>query len=108
MLLMLQTGRNIMLAISGAAESMQENPEKNISKGSFYAFSLFSDNDQLDEQLDNIENYMTSLGWDNIIIMEQEVIDAKNIKHQIIQKAIAQAKVEGIAGVFDNTPISAA
>ncbi len=93
-----------MLVLTGIAKSMKNSPP--VLKGQNYTFNLFCLNENLDEQLTLIERYLVDKGWDNIEINEQELItDDITIEHDTLKKAFDLAKIEGIAGVINNTPI---
>ena len=94
-----------MLILSGIAESMRNN--NNVIQGQVYTFNLFCKNEQLDEQLADIENFMIDKGWDNIIINAQEVIlDQNGLEHTVLLDAYNIAKQEGISGVVNTNPIT--
>lgn len=93
-----------MLAISGTAESMIEGTQFNIGKK--HSFNLFCENENLEEQLDKIENYLVKKGWDNIVIEEQELLESKEvIDHSVLVEAFELAKEDGISGVVNITPL---
>ena len=95
-----------MLIVSGVAESMRTDHK--IVKGQTYGFSLFCQNETLDEQLDSIEQYMVNKGLDNIVINEQEFIESEDVlSHEVLLDAYQAAKVEGISGVINKTPLDA-
>ncbi|MGJ8692760.1 MAG: hypothetical protein ACSHW0_09790 [Thalassotalea sp.] len=95
-----------MLVVSGVAESMRT--DNKIVKGQTYGFSLFCQNEILDEQLETIENYMIGKGLDNIVIKEQEFIDSENdLAHEVLVDAFQAAITEGISGVINKTPLAA-
>jgi len=98
-----------MLVVSGIAEAVKEDNEKNVVKGQCYGFNLFLKNEELDSQLEEIESYMMARGWDNIVIQEQEFLDDTSvIEHSVMQEAISKAQQDGLCGVFNHTPLEEA
>lgn len=97
---------SVMLVISGFAESVQDNSEQQLNKGNVYGFNLFSQNEELYDQLVNIEQFMQERGFDNIMIEEQELLEnTDSIEHQVMLKAIEQAKESGLSGVLIKEPV---
>lgn len=95
-----------MLVLSGFAESMRD--QNDIVKGNKYEFNLFCQNENLDEQLTSIEEYMNNKGWDNIVINQQELLeDVSGINHEVLLDAYQLAIAEGISGVVNKNPIAA-
>ena len=95
-----------MLVLSGFAESMRD--QNDIIKGNKYEFNLFCQNENLDEQLTSIEEYMNNKGWDNIVINQQELLeDVSDINHEVLLDAYQLAITEGISGVVNKNPIAA-
>lgn len=93
-----------MLLLSGVAESMLD--KEDIIKGQVYGFNLFCNNEELDEQLDNIEQFFNDKGWDNIVIEQQAIIETNtDISNEVLLDAYKLAKVEGISGVVNKSPI---
>ena len=75
-------------------------------KSQCYGFNLFLKNEELDQQLNDIEDYMLTRGWDNIVIQEQELLqDETEINHSVLKQAFNQAKEHGLCGVFNHTPL---
>lgn len=94
-----------MLVVSGVAESMRT--ENAIVAGNLYGFSLFCQNEVLEEQLEQIESFMNAKGLDNIIINEQELIDDHHdIEHAVLLDAYQAATIEGMSGVINCTPLN--
>ena len=96
-----------MLVLGGSAESNHAENSSSFVKGKRYSFSLFTQNENLDEQLASIEEYMMKKGWDNITIEEQSLLeDADEVKHDVIIEAISVAKKEGMAGIVHHVPLA--
>jgi hypothetical protein len=92
-----------MLIINGTAEFMLENGAQ--TKGDKHGFNMFSNNDNLQEQLIDIESYLVARGWDNIEIINNGIIGSiSEIKHDILLQAFNKAQDEGISAVVHNTP----
>ncbi|WP_085298122.1 hypothetical protein [Cognaticolwellia mytili] len=91
-----------MLILNGSAECIAESNEQTL--GNRYAFNMFSSNDNLDEQLAEIEQYLVSRGWDNIEITENGLIDnIEGIQHATLISAFKKAQSEGFSVVINNT-----
>lgn len=93
-----------MLIINGSAEFMLDNGEK--VKGSRYGINMFSNNNNLDEQLKGIENHLMARGWDNIEITDNGFIEnIEDIEHDILMAAFKMAEKEGFSVVVNNIPL---
>lgn len=93
-----------MLIVSGLAQSIVDTAifKKDIS----HAFTLFSTNDELDEQLGDIEMFLNNLGWDEIIIEEAEIkLDNTEIQHEVLLRGFDKAVLQGKSVVFQNDPV---
>ncbi len=91
-----------MLILNGSAECVSESNEQKL--GNRYAFTMFSSNDNLDDQLADIEQYLVSRGWDNIEITENGLIDnIEGIQHSVLIDAFKKAQSEGFSVVINNT-----
>ena len=96
-----------MLVLGGNAESNHAAKSSSFVKGKRYSFSLFTQNESLDEQLASIEQYMMNKGWDNIVIEEQSLLnEAEEVNHEVVAEAILAAKNDGMAGIVHHVPLS--
>ena len=96
-----------MLIISGTAEFITENEK--FTKGDRHIITLFSTDENLEGNLDNIENLPNNLGWDEILIEETELLsDDSVIEHSILQQAYDKAEVQGLSLVAYNEPLACA
>jgi DNA invertase Pin-like site-specific DNA recombinase len=94
-----------MLIINGTAQLMQDNKE--FTKGTRHEFNLFSRDMPFEQQLDQIEDYFVTRGWDNIEVLSNGVLtSAEEITHSVLQQAYAKAKQDGIALTINNQPIA--
>ena len=94
-----------MLIINGTAQLMQDNKE--FTKGTRHEFNLFSRDMPFEQQLDQIENYFVTRGWDNIEVLSNGVLtSAEEITHSVLQQAYAKAALDGIALTINNQPIA--
>ena len=91
-----------MLILNGSAECVSESNKQKL--GNRYSFNMFSNNDNLDEQLNDIEKYLVDRGWDNIEITENGLIDnIEGIQHATLISAFKKAQSEGFSVVINNT-----
>ncbi|TYK65605.1 hypothetical protein [Colwellia echini] len=94
-----------MLIINGTAELMQDNKE--FTKGTRHEFNMFSRDMPFEQQLSQIEEYLVTRGWDNIIVHNNGVIEnPTDITHKVLQKAFEKALQEGIAVTINNQALS--
>lgn len=94
-----------MLIINGTAELMHNSD--NFNKGDRHEFNMFSVNMPLEDQLNQIEEYLVTRGWDNIEVNDNGIIeDPKDINHAVLQAAYEKAKSEGFAVTINNQPLS--
>jgi hypothetical protein len=94
-----------MLIINGTAQLMQDNKE--FTKGTRHEFNLFSRDMPFEQQLDQIEDYFVTRGWDNIEVLSNGVLtNAEEITHRVLQQAYAKAEQDGIALTINNQPIA--
>jgi len=94
-----------MLIINGTAQLMQDNKE--FTKGTRHEFNLFSRDMPFEQQLDQIENYFVTRGWDNIEVLSNGVLtSAEEITHSVLQQAYVKAEQDGIALTINNQPIA--
>jgi len=92
-----------MLIINGTAEFMLKDGER--TQGDIHGFNLFANSDNLEDKLNDIEQYLVSRGWDNIELTDNGIIDdVTAIKHNVLMEAFNKAKEEGLAVVVNNTP----
>ena len=94
-----------MLIINGTAQLMQDNKE--FTKGTRHEFNLFSRDMPFEQQLDQIESYFVTRGWDNIEVLSKGVLtSAEEITHSVLQQAYVKAEQDGIALTINNQPIA--
>ena len=96
-----------MLIISGSAEFISEN--ERFTKGNRHVITLFSLDENLEQNLQTIETYLNNLGWDEILLEQTESLkDDSNIQHHILQQAYDKAKIQGMSLVAYNDPLACA
>ncbi len=93
-----------MLIISGTAQSTVDSDQYH--KDDKHLITLFSQDENFEDQLDNIETYLNDLGWDNIVIEQTEVIDNSDVfDHQVLKDAYEKANQQKFAVVVNNVPL---
>lgn len=93
-----------MLIINGTAELMKDT--ENLNKGDRYEFNMFSSHMPLEDQLNQIEEYLVTRGWDNIEVVDNGIVgDPNDIEHDILLTAYEKAKSEGFAVTINNQPL---
>lgn len=94
-----------MLTISGSAQFTVENGK--FSCGDKHLFTLFSVEENFEDNLGNIENFLNNLGWDDIFIEQTELVNDSNaIEHSILKQAYEKAEIEGLSVVINNSPLA--
>jgi len=94
-----------MLIINGTAELMHDKQE--FTKGTRHEFNMFSREMPFEQQLIQIEDYLTTRGWDNIEVLNNGVIDnIKDITHDVLHQAYQKAKKEGFAVTINNQALT--
>ena len=93
-----------MLIINGSAEFMSTQGEH--TQGDRHTFNMFVKNDNLNDELKNIENYLVARGWDNIEITDNGLVEnIEGIQHEVLIAAFKKAQDEGLAVVVHNNAI---
>ena len=94
-----------MLIINGTAELMKDKGE--LSKGTRREFNMFSKQMPFEQQVEKIEAHLVNIGWDNIEVLGNGVIDnADNITHSVLKQAYDKAVNEGFAVTISNSPLN--
>ncbi len=94
-----------MLIVSGSAEFKLESGQYN--QGDRHLISIFSVNEDFEGMLPEIESFLNNLGWDDIVIDENETItDRDQVDHDVLVGAFDKAVSEKISLVVNNAPIS--
>lgn len=96
-----------MLIISGSAQYILDNNSL-YNKGDLHTITLFSNNEDFDNSLPEIETYLNNIGWDDIVIEETQLIqESAELDHNVLKEGFEKATVEGYALVINNQPVSA-
>jgi len=94
-----------MLIINGTAEIMLDS--EGFTKNSRHEFNMFSREMPFEQQVNQIEEYLVSRGWDNIDIVSNGVINStENMTHNVLQQAYEKANKEGFAVTVNNQPLT--
>ena len=95
-----------MLIVSGTAEFNSDKGQFN--KGEKHLITIFSNNENLEDNLSSIEVHLNQLGLDNIFIEESELVDDKEIlAHSVLKDGFDKAINQGLAVVVNNVPLAA-
>ncbi len=95
-----------MLLFNGTAECQKSN--KWLKKGNRHEFYMFSTNRNLFDQLENIEEYLTQRGLDNIEISATEYLnDEQDIENEMLLYAFQEANQTGMSGTIVRAPVAA-
>ena len=94
-----------MLLFNGTAECQKSN--KWFKKGNRHEFYMFSKNQNLMDELENIEQYFVARGLDNIEINAAEVAQEKDITNEMLMYAFQEAEQCGMSGTIVRAPLAA-
>ncbi len=95
-----------MLFFNGTAEIQKSS--KWLKKGNKHEFYMFSTDNNLIGQLEQIEDYFVSRGLDNIKIeASEELLDAEHIENDMLMYAYQEAEQKGLAGTIVSVPVAA-
>jgi len=93
-----------MLIISGSAEFIGDTNK--FTQGDSHAFTMFCSNENLNDELQNIEEYFNGLNWDKIIIEESGIIeDDSKLENNTLKQAFNNAVRDKLSVVIRNEPI---
>jgi hypothetical protein len=94
-----------MLIINGTAELMYN--KQDFTKGTRYEFNMFTREMPFEHQLIQIEDYLTTRGWDNIEVLNNGIIeDITEISHDVLSQAYHKADKEGFAVTINNKALT--
>lgn len=95
-----------MLTISGTAEYILA--DERYGKGDRHAFTLFSVDENFEDNLEKIEKYLNGLGWDEIVIEEVHAITSiDDVEHAVLKQGYELAEQQDMSFVINNTPATA-
>ena len=99
-----------MLIISGSAQYILEENQPgthSYNKDDQHTFTLFSVNENLDDNLSAIEKFLNDLGWDEILIEETHLIEnSDELDHSVLKGGFDKAIKQDLAVVINNIPVT--